>query len=143
MRTAVKLKGELSSPFLFNNSVKQGCVLAPNLFIIFLSGALYHAFNDYKHRCVDSEQAWSRFFQCQPVQVCNKTRSILVQELMFAHDTAFVAHNYDNFYEIVSKFPRFLQAFGLKININKWRCCINQFPGIMLGASLYTSKTIS
>jgi len=46
MRTAVKLKDELSSPFLFDNSVKQGCVLAPTLFIIFFSVALYHAFND-------------------------------------------------------------------------------------------------
>ena len=38
---------------------------------------------------------------------------------MFADDTAFVAHNHDNAQEIVSRFARSAQAFGLKRNIKK------------------------
>ena len=38
---------------------------------------------------------------------------------MFADDTAFVAQNHDDAQEIVSRFSRSLQAFGLKKNIKK------------------------
>jgi len=38
---------------------------------------------------------------------------------MFADDTAFVAHNHDDDQEVVRRFARSAQAFGLEINIKK------------------------
>jgi len=52
---------------------------------------------------------------------------------MFAHDTAFVAHNHDNIHEIVSRFPRSAQAFGLKINIKKMEMLHQSVPGNDVG----------
>ena len=48
---------------------------------------------------------------------------------MFADDTAFVAHNHDDAQEIVSRFARSAQAFGLKINIKKTEMLYQPAPG--------------
>ena len=45
MRAFVSLKGEFSEPFYVLNGVKQGCVLAPSLFSLFLSKVLDCAFD--------------------------------------------------------------------------------------------------
>ena len=44
MKASVSLKGELSKPFDVQNGVKQGCVLTPTLFSLFLSKVLDCAF---------------------------------------------------------------------------------------------------
>ena len=46
MMAKVKEAGELSDSFPVSNGVKQGCVLAPTLFSIFLSAMLADAFKD-------------------------------------------------------------------------------------------------
>ena len=47
---------------------------------------------------------------------------------MFADDTAFVAHNHDDAQEIVSRFARSPQAFGLKINVKKTEMLYQKAP---------------
>ena len=44
MKASVSLKGEFSKPFDVQNGVKEGCVLAPTLFSLFLSKVLDCAF---------------------------------------------------------------------------------------------------
>ena len=44
----VKNGGEVSDTFAITNGVKQGCVLAPTLFSIFLSAMLEQAFRDMR-----------------------------------------------------------------------------------------------
>ena len=46
MMLNVRNGGEVSSTFAITNGVKQGCVLAPTLFSIFLSAMLEDAFRD-------------------------------------------------------------------------------------------------
>ena len=46
MMANVSVGGEVSESFSFTNVVKQGCVLAPTLFSIFLSAMLDEAFRD-------------------------------------------------------------------------------------------------
>ena len=49
---------------------------------------------------------------------------------MFADDTAFVAHNHDDAaVEIVSRFLRSAQAFGLETNIKKMEILYQPAPG--------------
>ena len=42
----IRIGNELSDPFTIHNGVKQGCVLAPTLFAIFLSAMIYRAFDE-------------------------------------------------------------------------------------------------
>ena len=60
---------------------------------------------------------------------------------MFADDTAFVAHNHDDAQEIVSRFARSAQAFGLKINIKKTEMLYQPAPGSNdKGQSIYINN---
>jgi len=59
-------------------------------------------------------------------QICLKSTSAslhyrrgLVPELMFADDTVFVVSNHSYSQDIVNRFARSAQAFGLKLNIRK------------------------
>jgi len=47
MKAFVKLKRNFSAPLEITNSVKQGCVLAPTLFSIYLTMFMKHAFDGY------------------------------------------------------------------------------------------------
>ena len=48
-----------------------------------------------------------------------KTKHILVRELMYADDTAFLSHNHQDAQDIITRFTDSAKAFGMKINLNK------------------------
>ena len=94
-------------------------MLAPTLFSIFLSVVLHHAFNDYNKGVWIQSKPGADLFNVNQYKSTTRTGRVLVREFMFADDTAFVAHNHDDAQEIVSRFARSAQAFGLKMNIKK------------------------
>ena len=51
-----------------------------------------------------------------------KTERILVQELLFADDSAIVAHTAEGTQALVDRFESVARSFGLKINIKKTEC---------------------
>ena len=78
----VSVGGEVSESFGVTNGVKQGCVLAPTLFSIFLSAMLDEAFRDMG----DGVYIQSRNSE-------NQDTRILMRELLFADDSSLVAHS--------------------------------------------------
>ena len=83
MMAYVSVGWEVSESFGVTNGVKQGCVLAPMLFSIFLSAMLDEAFRDMGDGVyIQSRQSENRDY----------TR-ILMKELLFADDSALVAHS--------------------------------------------------
>lgn len=48
---------------------------------------------------------------------------------MFADDTAFIAHSFEDAQEIVTRFPDAAKAFGLKINVKKTEMMYQPIPG--------------
>jgi len=52
-----------------------------------------------------------------------------VRELMFADDTAFVAHSHQDAQEIITLFAQAAKSFGLKINIKKTEVVYQSSPG--------------
>ena len=128
MKGIVNLRGELSEPFNVLNGVKQGCVLAPTLFSIFLSQVLDNAFPE----CYSGVRIQSRpgadLFNVNQFKSKSKTKPILVRELMFADDTAFVAHNHQDMQEIITRFATSARDFGLKINIKKTEIMFQPIP---------------
>ncbi len=141
MKASVKLKGDLSNPFEVNNGVKQGCVLAPTLFSIFLTVVLQHAFENCDIGVWIQSRPEADLFNVNQYKSATRTRKILVRELMFADDTAFVAHSHDDAQEIVTRFARSAKAFGLKINIKKTEMLFQPTPGVLdAGQSIYINN---
>ena len=91
---------------------KQGCVLAPTLFSIFLPAILDEAFRDMGVGVYMQSRQSADLFK-------TKTTRILMGELLFADDSALVAHSAEEMQKIVDAFSDASKKFGLKITIKK------------------------
>jgi hypothetical protein len=119
MKAKVKAAGETSDSFPVSNGVKQGCVLAPTLFSIFLSAMLEEAFRDLDEGVYIQSRQDANLFNVSHFKAKTKTTQILVRELLFADDSALVAHTPEQMQRIVDAFSAASKKFGLQINIKK------------------------
>ena len=110
---------EVSESFRVTNGVKQGCVLASTLFSIFLSAMLDDAFRDMGDGVYIQSRQSADLFNVAHFRAKTKTTRILMRELLFADDSALVAHSAEEMQEIVDAFSNASKKFGLKINIKK------------------------
>ena len=118
MMANVSVEGEVSESFSVTNGVKQGCVLAPTLFSIFLSAMLDDAFRDMGDSVYIQSRQIADLFNVVHFRAKTKTTQILMRELLFADDSALVAHS-AQMQNIVDAFSNASKKFGLKINIKK------------------------
>ena len=119
MMVNVRNGGEVSDTFAITNGVKQGCVLAPTLFSIFLSAMLREAFKDMGDGTYIKSRQNADLFTVAHFRAKTKTINILVRELLFADDSALIAHSAEEIQRIVDAFANASSKFGLKINIKK------------------------
>ena len=119
MMATVNVGGEVSESFRVTNGVKQGCVLAPTLFSIFLSAMLDNAFRDMGDGIYIQSRQSADLFNVAHFRAKTKTTRILMRELLFADDSALVAHSAEEMQKIVDAFSNASKKFGLKINIKK------------------------
>ena len=119
MMVNVRNGGEVSDTFAITNGVKQGCVLAPTLFSIFLSAMLEEAFKDMGGGIYIQSRQNADLFTVAHFRAKTKTINILVRELLFADDSALIAHSAEEIQRIVDAFANASSKFGLKINIKK------------------------
>ena len=117
----VRNSNDLSEPFPILNGVKQGCVLAPTLFTIFFSIMLQRATADLG----DEDGIYIRYrtdgslFNLRRLQAHTKTKEQLIRELLFADDSALVAHSETALQRVTSCFAEASQLFGLEVSLKK------------------------
>ena len=87
MMANASVGGEVSEPFSVTNGVKQGCVLAPTLFSIFLSTMLDEGFRDMGDGIYIQPRQSVDLFNVAHFKAKTKTTRILMRELLFADDT--------------------------------------------------------
>ena len=80
----VQFNGSSSEPFEIRSGVKQGCVLAPTLFGVFVGLLLKHAF--------DKTTAYGTLFTLARLRAKTKVRKLLIREMLFADDAAVATH---------------------------------------------------
>ena len=119
MMANVSVGGEVSEPFSVTNGVKQGCVLAPTLFSVFLSPMLDEAFRDMGGGIYIQSRQSADLFNVAHFKAKTKTTRILMRELLFADDSALVAQSAEEMQKIVDAFSDASKKFGLKITIKK------------------------
>jgi len=115
----VSVGGEVSESFSVTNGVKQGCVLVPMLFSIFLSAMLDEAFRYMGDDVYIQSRQSADIFNVAHFRAKTKTTRILTRELLFADDSALVAHSAEEMQKMVDAFSVASKKFGLKINIKK------------------------
>ena len=115
MMTNVSVGGEVSESFSVINGVKQGCLLAPTLFSIFLSAMLNEAFRDMGDGVYIHFRQSADLFNVAHFRAKTKTTLILMRELLFADDRALVAHSAEEMQKIVDVFSDASKKFSLNI----------------------------
>ena len=108
-----------SDSFGVTNGVKQGCVLAPTLFSIFLSAMLEEAFKDLDDGVYIQTRQDADLYNVAHFRAKTKCSLQLIRELLFADDSALLAHSPEEIQRIVNAFSEASNKFGLKINIKK------------------------
>ena len=84
----VRNGGEVSVILSITNGVKQGCVLAPTFFSIFLSSMLKEAFRDMGDGIYIKSRQNEDLFTVAHFRAKTKTTNIRVRELVFFQTTA-------------------------------------------------------
>ena len=111
-----------SSEFAVTNGVRQGCVLAPTLFSLYLSAMLLVAFKDDHNGIHILTRHDGDLFKVSQFKAKTLTSKHLVREMLFADDSALVAHTAQEMQSLVDRFSKAATQFSLKINIKKTEC---------------------
>ena len=108
---------DVSDTFAITNGVKQGSVLAPSHFSIFMSAMLEEAFRDMGDGIYIQSRQNTDLFTVAHFRAKTKTTNMIVRELLFTDDSALIAHSSEEIQRIVNAFANESSKFGLRINI--------------------------
>ena len=104
MMANVSVGGESRNCSVSQMWVKQGCVLAPTLFSIFLSAMLDEAFRDMGDGVYIQSRQNADLFNVAHFRAKTKSTRILMRELLFVDDSALVAHSAEKMLKILDAF---------------------------------------
>ena len=118
MRASVLVDGEFTEDFEVKTGVKQGCVMAPTLFSIFLTAVL-HLVRQNMPAGIELRYRFNDIFNIRRLKAKTKTTKVTVCELQYADDNAILAHSEEDLQAAMNAFTNAYSALGLKINAKK------------------------
>ena len=121
MKVRVRFGGELSESFEVSRGVKQGCVLAPVLFNIYvqcITRLLAASLNreDGIHLNYRTDRS---LFDLKKLKAKTKISRTSLLELQYADDCALVAYSAEGLQQVLSRSAELYRKLGLQINIQK------------------------
>ena len=118
-RGKVMVGSQLSDGIDVNHGTKQGCVLAPTLFTLFLTIVITILHEEVQEGVYIRTRSDGKLFNLARLRARTKTRRELIRDLLFADDTALVAHELPHIQRIVNSFSEAARKIGLQINTGK------------------------
>ena len=120
MKVRVSTSGALSDEFSVTVGVKQGCVMAPVLFNIFMLGVTYILHRDAGGEGIGLRYRFDRsLFDLSKLKAKTKTRLEQIYELQYADDAAIVAHSPEALQKMIDIIHNTYNRMGLKMNTDK------------------------
>ena len=118
MNASVLVDGDSTDKFEVKTGVKQGCVLAPTLFSIFLTAVL-ELVKQHMPNGVKIRYRMDDIFNIRRLRAKTKTKSLTVCELQYADDNAILANTKEDLQNTMDAFNAAYTQLGLKLNIKK------------------------
>ena len=123
------LGGTGGEAFEVQTGVKQGCVIAPTLFSIFIS-AIFHLFQDRLPDGVEIIYRMDRgLFNLRRLKARSKTSSTSLTELQYADDNCVCATSECQLQAILDAFTLAYESLGLPVNGKKTEVLFQPAPG--------------
>lgn len=118
--TGSVLYGASNSPcFPIATGVKQGCVLAPTLFSLYLSAVLIKVNTQALAGVVVKFRHDGGLFNLQRLKARSKTQTVKVTELQYADDNCAVATSPESLQQTTNAFVHAYESAGLEVNTDK------------------------
>ena len=136
MKGSVLFDGSSSAVFPIKSGVKQGCVLAPTLFGIFLSLLLSHAFSESEDGVFLHTRSDGKLFNLSRLRAKTKVRQLLLREMLFADDAVLASHTQEGLQKLVNCLAHACREFGLIISLKKTNVMgqdVSEAPSISIG----------
>jgi hypothetical protein len=133
MRATVLSEGEPSEWFNIKNGLRQGCVMAPNLFAIFLAAVMAEAFDDGDEP-EEGEGIYIKFrmsgklHNVRGLKAKTRTSLELLRELLYADDMGIFCHSERALQTACDKLAAAIKAYGLIISLGKTEVMVQRAP---------------
>lgn len=140
---SVYIEGEATKSFEVKTGVKQGCVLAPMLFLLYM-----HAITDNVSNAniggVDIRfRSDSNMFDRRGLKAKNKVKTNRIDQLLFADDCALFAKTPAELQTILDVFVKSAKEFGLQVNEQKTEVMFINCPPSNITINSNVIKTVS
>ena len=111
--------GNETEPFGVHTGVKQGCVIAPTLFSIFISAILHLVGQHLPDGVKIMYRTDGQLFNINRFRAKGKITTTTITELQYADDNALAAHSEEDLQLILDAFATAYKQLGLALNIKK------------------------
>ena len=98
MAGAASIGGSTTDRFEISHGLRQGCVLAPTLFTLFLAALLSTVSEHLSTGVFIRTRSDGKRFKLAILKASTKTRELCIRELLFADDAAIIAHTLEERY---------------------------------------------
>lgn len=117
--TVLSGSGDETEPFRVDTGVKQGCVIAPTLFSIFIAAILHLTGKHLPQGVKIMSRTDRQLFNINRFRAKGRTTTISIMELQYVDDNALVALSEGDLQCILVAFTKACKQLGLTINIKK------------------------
>ena len=119
MKGTVVFDGSTSAAFNIRSGVKQGCILAPTLFGIFVAVMPKHAFGPAAEGIYLRTRTDGKFFNFSRLRAKTKVQLRCLSDFLFVDDAAVTAYSAEDPQQLMTRFSDACQDFGLTISLKK------------------------
>ena len=128
MSASVLIDGEATESFEVKTGVKQGCVIAPTLFSIFISAVLYLV-TERLPRGIDMQYRMDgKLFNLRRLRAKTLITHMTILELQYADDIAIMTHTEEDLQAAMDAFSQAYNALGLTLNARKTKVLFQPSP---------------